>query len=138
MVTDVLVIDGQGGKMGCAVIESLKKKCPGLFILAAGTNGAATAAMLKAGADAGATGENPVVVNAPKARCIAGPVGIIAADSLYGEITPRMAEAVGASDAHKFLIPVSKCGITVVGVKEQPPGVFFEETAELIFDYLHK
>ena len=87
----IMVIDGQGGKMGKGLVEQLKKLCPEDEILAIGTNSIATAAMLKSGADAGATGENPAVVTSRTADIIVGPMGIVIADSLMGEITPKMA-----------------------------------------------
>ena len=105
----IMVIDGQGGKMGKGLVEMLKKSCPEDEILAIGTNSIATAAMLKAGADAGATGENPAVVTSRTADIIVGPMGIVIADSLMGEITPKMAVAIGQSPAKKVLIPVNRC-----------------------------
>ncbi len=100
----IVVIDGQGGKMGKGLVEQLKKFCPEDEILAIGTNSIATAAMLKAGADAGATGENPAVVASRTADVIVGPMGIVIADSLMGEITPKMAVSIGQSPAKKVLI----------------------------------
>ncbi|HBK84693.1 MAG TPA: hypothetical protein DDZ53_01525 [Firmicutes bacterium] len=114
----IITVDGQGGKIGKMVVEQLKQKLPSLPILAIGTNSIATATMLKAGADAGATGENPVLVNAKKADIIVGPLGIIIADALLGEITPRMAQAICQSEAQKILLPVNKCQTTIVGLKE--------------------
>ncbi len=123
----IVVIDGQGGRMGSMFIDKYKKRIAdetsaehkkNIQIIAVGTNTAATTAMLKAGADAAATGENPVVVNARKADYIVGPIGILAADSLLGEITEKMAIAVAKSDAKKLLIPVNSCGVYVAGVKE--------------------
>ncbi|WP_077611843.1 DUF3842 family protein [Clostridium sp. Marseille-P2415] len=111
----IVIIDGQGGKMGQSVIAQLKKSHPELRITAIGTNSIATSAMLKAGADAGATGENPVIVASRDADIIIGPIGIVIADSLLGEITPVMAEAIGKSRAYKILIPVNKCNHYVVG-----------------------
>ena len=84
-------------------------------ITAVGTNSIATAAMLKAGAQAGATGENPVLVAARDADVIIGPLGLLVADSLLGEITPAMAQAVGRSQAVKLLLPVNMCNNRVVG-----------------------
>lgn len=110
----LIVIDGQGGKMGHAVIVQLKKSHPELEITAIGTNSIATSSMLKAGADAGATGENPVVVASRSADIIIGPIGIVIPNSLLGEITPAMAEAIGSSQAKKILIPVNKCNHYVV------------------------
>lgn len=113
----ILVIDGQGGKIGKAIIEALRSADVSSEIIAVGTNSLATSAMLKAGADNGATGENPVVINSARASIIIGPIGIVVADSMLGEITPSMAEAVGRSNANKILIPVNKC-ISVAGVQE--------------------
>lgn len=129
----LLVIDGQGGRMGSAIVEQIRAVCPGQYITAVGTNSAATASMLKAGADAGATGENPVIVNSRDADLIVGPVGIVIADSLLGEITPAMAAAVGSSRAHKILIPVGSyrhCRHTLVGIPDQPMSVFIRLAAE--------
>lgn len=111
----ITVIDGQGGKMGKSIIEQLKKQFPQQEILAIGTNNTATAAMLKAGADFGATGENPVIVAARDSDLIIGPIGIVIADSLYGEVTPAMAVAVGQSQARQLLMPVNRCNHQVVG-----------------------
>jgi len=112
---NIVIIDGQGGKMGQSVIVQLKKSHPELFITAVGTNSIATSAMLKAGADAGATGQNPVIVASRQADVIIGSIGIVIADSLLGEITPAMSEAIGKSSAYKILIPVNKCNHHVVG-----------------------
>ena len=126
----IVVIDGQGGKMGAALTSQLKGAGLDAQIIAIGTNSAATAAMLKAGADAGATGENPVVVNCADADIITGPMGIITANALYGEITPKMAAAVSASPAQKLLIPVNRCSVTVVGVEDLPLGDYVKLTAQ--------
>lgn len=126
----IVIIDGQGGKMGAALTTQLKTIVKNAEIIAVGTNSAATAAMLKAGADAGATGENPVVVCCADADIIAGPMGIITANALLGEITPKMAAAVSESRAHKLLIPVSRCSVTVVGANELPLGEYVRLAAE--------
>lgn len=112
----VLIIDGQGGKIGKALVESVKKLNADIQVLAIGTNSIATTAMIKGGADEAATGENPVVVCAPKADVIMGPIGILVADALLGEVTPRMAVAIGQSEAQKILIPVNRCNNQVAGV----------------------
>ena len=117
---NILVIDGQGGKIGRAIVEQLRASGFSGEIIAVGTNTTATAAMMKAGADAGATGENPVLVNAARADDITGPIGILAANSLLGEITPRMALAVSESSAQKILIPMNRCHIFVAGTPELP------------------
>lgn len=114
----ILVIDGQGGKIGKMLVEQIKARLPEAPLVAIGTNSVATATMLKAGADAGATGENPVIVNARQADIIVGPIGIIVADALLGEITPRMAQAVCQSRAQKVLLPVNRCQTTIVGLKD--------------------
>lgn len=111
----VVVIDGQGGSLGKALVEAIKNRFPSLAVLAIGTNGLASSAMLRSGADAVATGENPVVVACRNASLIIGPLGIITADALHGEITPTMALAIGQSPAHKILLPISKCNVSIVG-----------------------
>lgn len=126
----IVVIDGQGGALGKSVIAALKKQATGAEILAVGTNGAATTAMLAAGADHGATGENPVVVACADADVIVGPIGILAADSMFGEVTPRMALAVGRSRAKKILIPVSRCNIAIAGAAELPYADYVRLAAE--------
>jgi len=116
----IIIIDGQGGKIGTLLVKQLKQQLPDLILLAIGTNSIATAAMLKAGAEHGATGENPVVYNSSDADIIIGPIGIVSANSFLGELTPAMAQAVGHSKAHKILIPVNKCCVRVVGVNDLP------------------
>lgn len=113
---NILVIDGQGGRIGREIIERLKAECCACIITAVGTNSMATAAMLKGGADQAATGENAVIVNAARTDILVGPVGIVVADALLGEITPAMAVAVGQSRALKLLIPVNQCNNVIVGV----------------------
>ena len=104
--------------MGKSIIEQLKKTFPEQELLAIGTNSIATAAMLKAGADYGATGENPVLVAAQDSDIIIGPIGIVIADSLYGEITEKMAAAVGRSHACQLLMPVNRCNHHVIGCED--------------------
>ncbi|MGN1164220.1 MAG: DUF3842 family protein [Candidatus Ornithospirochaeta sp.] len=113
----VVVIDGQGGNIGRRIVEEIKAKKPDVSVTAIGTNSSATAQMMKGGADQGATGENPVVLAMRDADVVVGPIGIILADSMLGEITPCMAEAVGASGARKILIPINRC-VTIAGVDE--------------------
>ncbi|HEY8391470.1 MAG TPA: DUF3842 family protein [Capillibacterium sp.] len=115
---NILVIDAQGGGIGKQLVAAIKQNIAGAVVTAVGTNSTATAAMLKAGADYGATGENAVVVGCRKADLIVGPVGIVIADALFGEITPRMAKAVGQSAAKRILIPISHCDNIVVGVAD--------------------
>lgn len=128
----IVVIDGQGGKMGGALIERIKATLPEHTCIAIGTNSIATASMIRAGADAGATGENPVIVNARTADIILGPIGILVANALYGEITPSMACAIGESRAVKLLLPVNRCNNIVIGVQEQPLSEHIREAVERI------
>lgn len=128
----VLIIDGQGGHIGRLIIERLRPALPEAELIAVGTNSIATAAMMKAGADAGATGENPVVVCCRDADVIVGPSGIVVADSLLGEVTPAMAETVGKAAAHKVLIPMNRCNHTVVGVADLPMGELARLAAETV------
>lgn len=114
----ILVVDGQGGGLGRLLVRELKGAFPQAEIAAVGTNSTAANAMMKAGADFAATGENAVVVNCRHADIIVGAVGIVIADSMWGEITPRMAQAVGQSDARRVLIPINLCSNLVVGVAE--------------------
>jgi len=129
----ILVIDGQGGGIGKRLIETLAPKLPeNVKLVAIGTNSIATSAMLKAGATAAATGENPVVVNCTDADIIAGPLGIILANAMYGEITPTMAKAIGASNAQKILIPTEKCGVHVAGTQSMALAQYIEEAVQSI------
>ncbi|MBR6585434.1 MAG: DUF3842 family protein [Firmicutes bacterium] len=131
MNKNVLIIDGQGGQLGRQMVEAVRRLIPDAQITAVGTNALATSAMLKAGADRGATGENSVVVCTRDADIIVGPVGIVIADSLLGEITPKMAVAVGQSPAKKILLPVNKCNNIIIGVDGKT-------TSELIDDAIAK
>ena len=113
---NILVIDAQGGGMGRMLVESLKKAMPDQPVTAVGTNALATAAMLKAGADQAATGENAIRVCAARADLILAPIGMVLADAMLGEVTAAMAAAIGSSPAHKILLPVSRCQTSVAGV----------------------
>lgn len=127
-----IVIDGQGGRIGSLLVEKLKASGIAMEIIAIGTNSIATASMLRAGADAGATGENPVIVSCREADFIMGPIGIIAADSLLGEVTPAMACAVAASRAEKILLPVNKCSLHVSGGKSLTVPALITEAVSLL------
>lgn len=113
---DILIIDGQGGQLGSQIIKSVISRYPDIGLTAVGTNAAATTAMVKAGAKKAATGENPIIVACRKADVIIGPIGIVIADALLGEITPEAAKAVGQSNAVRILIPINKCENLVAGV----------------------
>ncbi|HIY55621.1 MAG TPA: DUF3842 family protein [Candidatus Dorea merdavium] len=128
----ILIIDGQGGGLGRQLVTAVKEKCPEAEVLAVGTNSTATGAMLRAGADQAATGENAVLVACRKADVIIGPIGIVIADSMLGEITPAMAAAVGKSPARRFLLPVNQCDNLVVGAADLSMADKVREAAELL------
>ena len=116
----IVVIDGQGGRLGREVVSAVRDAFPKAEIKVVGTNSVATATMLKAGASEGATGENPAIVACRRADYIIGPLGIVIADSLMGEVTPAMALAVAQSPAKRILIPMNMCDNLVAGVDRQP------------------
>lgn len=126
----IVIVDGQGGRLGKLLVEEVREKLPQAQIYAFGTNSIATATMLKAGAQFGATGENPVVRGVMDADAVLGPVGIVVAHAILGEVTPAMAEAVGGCRAKKFLIPMNSCGVLVAGVKEQSLPVYVAQAVE--------
>ena len=128
----ILVIDGQGGKLGAQLVKEIKAALPMAEITAVGTNAIATAAMLKVGADCGATGENPVVVATRKADVIVGPIGIVIADSMLGEVTEKMALAVSRADATRILIPVNRCENLVAGIGGQNTAAVLSDAVEKI------
>lgn len=128
---NIVVIDGQGGQLGAQLVKEIMAQFPDFNIFAIGTNALATAAMLKAGAKKGATGENPVIVACRKADVIMGPVGIVIADSLLGEVTEKMALAISRADAVRILIPMNRCDNIVAGITEM-------NTAALISDAVAK
>lgn len=119
---NILVMDAQGGGIGKQIVTAVRTRFPDVTITAVGTNAAATTAMLRAGADEGATGENAAVVCCRRADVIIGPVGIVIADAMLGEVTPRMAVAVGQSAAKRILIPVNHCTNFIAGVADLSVG----------------
>ena len=119
---NILVMDAQGGGIGKQVVTAVRTRFPDVTITAVGTNAAATTAMLRAGANEGATGENAAVVCCRRADVIIGPVGIVIADAMLGEVTPRMAVAVGQSAAKRILIPVNHCANFIAGVADLSVG----------------
>lgn len=134
---NILVIDAQGGGIGKQVVAAVKKQLPELVITAIGTNSLATSSMLKAGADNAATGENAVVVGCRTADIIVGPVGIAIADSLLGEITPKMATAVGQSNAKRILIPINHCNNIIVGVEDLNTSKLIEAVVIEIRNFIY-
>ncbi|WP_300276903.1 DUF3842 family protein [Peptacetobacter sp.] len=133
----VLIIDAQGGGIGKQLIIEIKKNFPKAVITAVGTNSTATTNMLKAGADHAATGENAVIVACRKAEIIIGPIGIVIADSMYGEITPKMSEAIGQSNAEKLLIPMNHCNNIIVGIENKKPSFFISSVVEELKKYFN-
>ena len=129
---NVLVIDGQGGGLGKQLVAALSTQCPEARLTAVGTNSLAANAMRKAGAPRAATGENAVVVNCRSADIIVGPIGIVIADALLGEITPSMAAAVCQSPARRVLVPINHCENIVVGVPDQPIGQLVAAAAQKV------
>lgn len=115
------MVDGQGGGIGKDIVAKLKKELgDAVEVIALGTNAMATAAMLKAGADHGATGENAIVQTVEDVDLVVGCLGIILAHSMFGELTPKMAEAIAKTKARKLLLPVNRCRVDVVGVERKP------------------
>ena len=135
---NILIIDAQGGGIGRQLVSAIKRNSPEAIITAVGTNSAATAAMLKAGADNAATGENAVIVGCRNADVIIGPIGIVIADSLLGEITPAMSAAVGQSHAKRILIPVNLCDNIVVGISDLSVGKLIQGALDLLSEYTEK
>ena len=135
---NLLVIDGQGGQLGSQIIRAIRTRYNDINIIAVGTNATATTSMFKAGANQGATGENPVIVASRKADVIIGPVGIVIADSLLGEITPKMAVAIGQSNATKILVPINKCENLVAGVPNLTTTALIDDTLNKLQETISK
>jgi lysophospholipase L1-like esterase len=127
-----LIIDGQGGGLGRAITAALRQAVPDLALIALGTNAIATTAMLKAGAQQGATGESAIRWQCRDAGLILGPTGLLTAGALLGEISPAIAAAVGESPAHKLLIPSDRCNVQVIGVKPQSMDDAVRELVERV------
>lgn len=134
----IVVMDGQGGRLGQLLVEAVKTRLPQAQVYAIGTNSVATASMLKAGADFGATGENPVIRNVMDADGVLGPVGVVVANSILGEVTPAMAEAVGSCRARKYLVPMNSCGVIVAGVEELPLSAYVGRAVDRLAAELKK
>lgn len=135
---NILVIDGQGGQLGAQLVKEITANFQNIHLTAIGTNAAATAAMLKAGAKKAATGENPVVVACRKADVIIGPIGIVIADALLGEVTEKMALAVARADAVRILIPLNKCEHLVAGVPDLNTGALIADALSKLNNIITK
>ena len=134
----ILVIDAQGGGLGRMLVENIKKGIPDAYVYAVGTNSVATSAMLKAGADEAATGENSVLAALRKAEVVVGPVGIVIADSMLGEITPRIALAISRAEVRRVLIPFNHCDSYIVGTDKKGMSAVVQEAVELIRTFCEK
>lgn len=133
----IAVVDGQGGGIGRALIEKIRSELENkISIIALGTNSLATASMLRAGANEGATGENAIVYNSSRVDVIMGPIGIISANSMLGELTPAMARAIAESSAKKILIPVNRCSVQIAGVKNEALPFHIEDSVTILKDIL--
>lgn len=134
----IVVMDGQGGRLGSQMIRTILERWPAVELTAIGTNATATAAMMKAGARQGATGENPAIVACRQADVIIGPIGIVIADSLLGEITPAMAVAVGQASAARILLPVNRCGNIVAGISRLTAAELMADALEKLAEIMEK
>ena len=126
----IMIMDGQGGGVGRSLVEELHFRFPDVELIAAGTNATATANMMKGGTSMGATGENAVIYNSRRVDAILGPIGIVVANAMMGEITPKMAEAVASSNARILLIPMSRCHVQVMGVEGKKLGDYVKEAVD--------
>lgn len=131
---NILIIDGHGGGLGAQLVSAVAKNFPEHTVRAVGTNSTATVAMIKAGAKEAATGENAVIVGCRTANIIIGPVGIVIADSLLGEVTPKMAVAIGQSRGKRLLIPINQCDNTIVGAANMPVSKLMQNVIAFIKD----
>ncbi|SCP97515.1 DUF3842 family protein [Anaerobium acetethylicum] len=137
----ISVIDGQGGGIGRSIVGKLRKQIPkdsGVVICALGTNSTATNNMIKSGADIGATGQNAIVRTTKQSDIILGPMAIVAANSMLGELTPAMAFAVSSCDAQKILIPMNRCGITIAADLEGTVDTYIDYGINLVMEYLNQ
>lgn len=129
----IAVIDGQGGGIGSLLVKRLREEFRDhIDILALGTNSAATTSMMNARANRGATGENAISWNIKKVDIIVGPLSIVLANGMCGELTPKMAEAISSSDAKKILLPINQEGVEVVGIEREPLPHLIEKVIKYI------
>ncbi|MDO5491923.1 MAG: DUF3842 family protein [Bacillota bacterium] len=132
----VAVVDGQGGGIGRAIVERIRKEFPDITITALGTNSTATGQMVRAGADEGATGENAIIHNMQHVDVVMGVIGILNANAMLGELSPAMATAIGGSHTYKILLPINRCHIHVVSVRDIPLSVHLDNAVEALREYI--
>lgn len=132
----VAVVDGQGGGIGRAIVERIRKEFPDITITALGTNSTATRQMVRAGADEGATGENAIIHNMQHVDVVMGVIGILNANAMLGELSPAMATAIGGSHTYKILLPINRCHIHVVSVRDIPLSVHLDNAVEALREYI--
>ena len=133
---NIAVVDGQGGGIGRAIVDKVKKTFPDVNLIALGTNSAATGQMLKAGADEGATGENAIIHNMQHVDIVIGVIGILNANAMMGELTPAMAAAIGGSHTYKILLPINRCHIHVVSVEEMSLSGHIDNAIKALKEYI--
>ncbi|MBQ6400990.1 MAG: DUF3842 family protein [Firmicutes bacterium] len=133
----VAVVDGQGGGIGRAIVERIRKEFPDITITALGTNSTATGQMVRAGANEGATGENAIIHNMEHVDVVMGVIGILNANAMLGELSPAMAVAIGGSHTYKILLPINRCHIHVVSVRDIPLSVHLDNAVEALRDYIN-
>ncbi len=134
----VAVIDGMGGGIGSQIISYLREELPSYIeIYALGTNAIATSSMMKAKANKGATGENAIVCSSKKADFIIGPIAMVMPNSMMGEVTPRVAEAICGADALKILLPIISNDFEIVGIENKPLLLLIKDAAKLIKEKLN-
>lgn len=133
---NIAVVDGQGGGIGRAIVDKVKRAFPDLNVLALGTNSVATGQMLRAGADDGATGENAIIHNMNHVDVVIGVIGILNANSMMGELSPAMAAAIGGSHTYKILLPINRCHIHVVSVEELSVSEHVDNAVKALDEYL--
>jgi hypothetical protein len=129
----IMVMDGQGGGIGAEIVKGIRQELGiGFEVLALGTNSTATSRMMKAGANKGATGENAIVITSQKADIIMGPLSVIISNSMMGEVTPRMVDAVCSSNAKKILIPLTQENVRIIGIAREPLPHFVNQAVKAI------
>lgn len=135
----IAIIDGQGGGIGKHITEKIRKALGDkVEIYALGTNSVATAQMLKAGANEGATGENAIVFTVPRVKLILGSIGIVYPNAMLGELTPKMAEAIANSPAKKILLPIHRLNMELVGISSEPLPHYIEQLIKKVTDYVQR